>query len=134
MIGSLRLQKFRSYTDESFEFEPGVNIIVGPNASGKTNLLEAILVIAQGSSYRVKDAELIKYDQPWARLDSTSSSETRTIKFQPQTTGTIKKDFVINDQNLKQLRKSFDARLSKDLFCFGSFRFVEDDPRLISHC
>jgi DNA replication and repair protein RecF len=46
-ISSIRLQNFRSYTlDESFEFEPGVNIIVGPNASGKTNLLEAVLVLS----------------------------------------------------------------------------------------
>ena len=35
MIADLRLQNFRSYTDDLFEFEPGVNIVVGPNASGK---------------------------------------------------------------------------------------------------
>ncbi|PIZ62412.1 DNA replication/repair protein RecF, partial [Candidatus Saccharibacteria bacterium CG_4_10_14_0_2_um_filter_52_9] len=40
MITDLRLQNFRSYKDSSFELSPGVNIIVGPNASGKTNLLE----------------------------------------------------------------------------------------------
>ena len=45
MIQSLRLQNFRSYGDESFEFGTGVNIIVGPNASGKTNLLEAVLIV-----------------------------------------------------------------------------------------
>ncbi|HET9174476.1 MAG TPA: DNA replication and repair protein RecF, partial [Candidatus Saccharimonadales bacterium] len=70
MIIDLRLQNFRSYTDESFEFSPGVNIIVGPNASGKTNLLEAVLVLARGSSYRVKDTELIQFTAPWARLDA----------------------------------------------------------------
>jgi AAA15 family ATPase/GTPase len=48
MINDLRLQNFRSYIDESFEFIDGVNIIVGPNASGKTNLLEALLMISKG--------------------------------------------------------------------------------------
>lgn len=80
MINDIRLQHFRSYVDEAFEFTPGVNIIVGPNASGKTNLLEAILVLARGSSYRVRDNELIEYDQPWARLDAHDDSGLRTLK------------------------------------------------------
>ncbi len=80
MIYDIRLQHFRSYADEAFEFTPGVNIIVGPNASGKTNLLESILVVAQGSSYRVSDSELLAYDQPWARLDARDDTGLRTVK------------------------------------------------------
>jgi DNA replication and repair protein RecF len=67
----------------------GVNIIVGPNGSGKTNLLEAILVLARGSSYRVKDSELVQFDQPWARLDAhLTDSTTRTVKLTPETSPT----------------------------------------------
>jgi DNA replication and repair protein RecF len=81
MITDLRLQQFRSYSDESFELSPGVNIVVGPNASGKTNLLEAVLVLALGSSYRAKDSELIAFDKPWARLDANMvTGNTRTVK------------------------------------------------------
>ena len=81
MITDLRLQHFRSFVDDSFELSPGVNIIVGPNASGKTNLLEAVLVLARGASYRAKDSELIQFDQPWARLDGHSEiSGQRTVK------------------------------------------------------
>src|SRR5882757_1661657 len=80
MISDIRLQHFRSYTDESFEFSPGVNIIVGPNGSGKTNLLEAVLVLARGGSFRVKDNELLQYDAPWLRLDGHANEELRTIK------------------------------------------------------
>ncbi len=81
MISDLRLQNFRSYDDASFEFGEGVNIIVGPNASGKTNLLEAILVLARGGSYRVKDAELVAFNEPWARLDAhLISGGERTMK------------------------------------------------------
>src|SRR5437868_9202487 len=80
-ISAIRLQNFRSYTDESFEFEPGVNIVVGPNASGKTNLLEAVLVLARGSSYRAKDTELVSFDEPWARIDADmAAGGTRTVK------------------------------------------------------
>lgn len=73
MITDLRLQNFRSYKDSSFEFGEGVNIVVGPNASGKTNLLEAVLIIARGSSYRARDSELVAWNKPWARLDADMS-------------------------------------------------------------
>lgn len=84
MLTSLRLQNFRSYVDASFEFSERVNIIVGPNGSGKTNLLEAVQVLAVGDSYRVNDAELIRHDAPWTRLDATLGDDSiRTLKIIP---------------------------------------------------
>jgi DNA replication and repair protein RecF len=80
VITDIRLQNFRSYTDDSFEFSPGVNIIVGPNASGKTNLLEGLLIMANGASYRAKTEELISFDQDWARLDVHGEDFERTVK------------------------------------------------------
>lgn len=80
MIAEIRLQQFRSYLDRKFQFGEAVNIIVGPNASGKTNLLESVLVIAQGSSYRANDNELIMEGKNWARIDTVKDNETRTIK------------------------------------------------------
>ncbi|HSW85257.1 MAG TPA: DNA replication and repair protein RecF [Candidatus Saccharimonadales bacterium] len=81
MITDLRLQNFRLFQDDSFELGAGINIIVGPNASGKTSLLEAVLVLAQGSSFRVASGELIKFNQPWARLDAHNGNYThRAVK------------------------------------------------------
>ncbi len=103
MIDSLRLQKFRSYRDESFEFDQGVNIIVGPNASGKTNLLEALLVTMRGTSFRAKDTDLVAFGAPWARLDATGPDGVRTVKLMRQDSGLIKKEFVIHEQKLSRL-------------------------------
>ena len=103
MIQSLRLQNFRSYTDDSFEFGEGVTIIVGPNASGKTNLLEALLVSCRGGSYRVKDSDLIKYDGPWARLDVATDLGVRTTKLIPTLDGKVSKEFIITDKPIKRL-------------------------------
>jgi len=103
MIYTLRLQNFRSYTDESFEIEPGVNIIVGPNASGKTNLLESILMLCRGGSYRAKDVELVQHDAPWARIDALTDTEQRTIKFHKEPSGAVRKEFIINEQSLRRL-------------------------------
>ncbi len=80
MLIDLRLQHFRSYKDDSFEFDKGVNIIVGPNASGKTNLLEAILVSCVGGSYRGKDNELIAFKSAWSRLDAHTAKQQRVVK------------------------------------------------------
>lgn len=93
-ISDLRLQGFRSYNDTTLEFGSGVNIIVGPNASGKTNLLEAILVLCRGSSYRGSDQELVMHGKDWARLDGHVSEHTRTIKL------TLKNDIIKKEHNI----------------------------------
>lgn len=95
MITDLRLQHFRSYIDSSFELSPGVNIVVGPNASGKTNLLEALLVLARGSSYRAKDTELVNFNKDWSRLDvhlRNGHERTVKIKCDPPTQKTYELD------------------------------------------
>jgi len=102
MIADLQMQHFRSYASDTFELNSGVNIIVGPNASGKTNLLEAILVISKGSSYRVKDAELIKFGQPWARLDAhLENGSQRTVKL--ETEPLPRKTYELDDKQYKRL-------------------------------
>ncbi|MDB5166154.1 MAG: replication and repair protein RecF [Candidatus Saccharibacteria bacterium] len=98
---SLRLQHFRSYDDADFVFESGVNIIAGRNGSGKTNLLEAVLVIARGQSYRAKDVELLSYEAEWARLDGELTDGSRTVKY--QTLPLFKKSFDIGGQPLSRL-------------------------------
>ncbi len=72
--------------------------MVGPNASGKTNLLEAVLVLCRASSYRARDAELIKFDKPWARLEGAFEKHTRTAKIEPSA-----KSFIIDDNPYKRL-------------------------------
>lgn len=104
MITDIRLQHFRSYTDASFEIDGGVNIIVGPNASGKTNLLEAVLVIARGSSYKVRDADLVQFGSSWARLDADTPLGTRTVKIKSEPT--VGKTFEIDDQVLTRLHQT----------------------------
>ncbi|HJQ09240.1 MAG TPA: DNA replication/repair protein RecF [Candidatus Saccharimonadales bacterium] len=106
MITDLRLQHFRSYTDASFELDNGVNIIVGPNASGKTNLLEAILVLAHGSSYRGADADLVQFKAPWSRLDVNMPNGARIVKLQVLPTQKVAKTFELDGQVLTRLAPS----------------------------
>ncbi len=98
----IRLQQFRSYKDESFELSDGVNIIVGPNASGKTNLLESLLVLSLGKSYRAKDVDLVAFEKPWARIDGHTKTGARTVKLL-RDEDRAQKEFIVDDQSLKKL-------------------------------
>lgn len=60
-LASLRLSGFRNYEEANVTFSPGLNVIYGDNAQGKTNLLEAIYVLATGKSHRTsRDQELVR--------------------------------------------------------------------------
>ncbi len=96
MITSIRLQNFRSYEDSAFEFESGTNIIVGPNASGKTNLLEAVYYVCSIGAFRSSDHHNIRTGASWTRIDATTDdNRQRTLKL-TKDNGRVKKDFEID--------------------------------------
>lgn len=64
MINNLKLQNFRNYHDESIQFIPGINLLIGDNGQGKTNLIEGIYYLLTGKSYRVqREQELLRWNQ-----------------------------------------------------------------------
>lgn len=101
MIAEIRLQQYRSYMDQTFRFNPGVNIIIGPNASGKTNILEAVMVACQGGSYRASDQELINHECDWARIDLRLNNSERIVRLVKQEKTT--KQFDIDGKTYKRL-------------------------------
>lgn len=61
-LSTLTLHNFRNYPDLSASFSPGLNVVYGENAQGKTNLLEAIYFLATGRSHRAgRDQELVRH-------------------------------------------------------------------------
>lgn len=102
MLSNIRLRNFRSYRDATFEFEPSVNIIVGPNASGKTNLLEAVIVALRGSSFRARDVDLLRFGTDWARLDADLGKNRRSVKLMRAGDKTDKL-FEIDSDKLRRL-------------------------------
>ena len=68
----LRLVNFRSYCDTAVDFGPGTTVVVGANATGKTNLLEGAFFGLRGSSPRTRsDDKLITWGEPFTRVSVT---------------------------------------------------------------
>ena len=68
-VSRLELTDFRNY--ERLEFTPGtgLNVLVGPNAQGKTNVLESLYALATTKSHRTsRDTELVRFGAPLARV------------------------------------------------------------------
>lgn len=69
ILKQIHLQNFRNYSSQEFSFSEGINLIVGPNTVGKTNLLEAIYLLASRKSFRARlEEEMVQRDKEVARL------------------------------------------------------------------
>ena len=77
-LNKIELRNFRNYEGVSLDFEPGVNLIVGDNAQGKTNLLEAISYLGSGKSFRAqKTSEMVRFGADFADMEGKVFSQDR---------------------------------------------------------
>lgn len=68
-LSTLNLENFRSYTTEILNFDPHVNLILGHNGSGKTNILEAIYFLSSGKSFRSSSlSQLINWNSTFTSV------------------------------------------------------------------
>ncbi len=84
MLKTLHLTHFRSYEALDLELSAQVLLILGPNATGKTNILEAMYVAATGRSFRGDDHELIAHGEPAFRIEAIYDTERIAITYQEQ--------------------------------------------------
>ncbi|MBR5755743.1 MAG: DNA replication/repair protein RecF [Erysipelotrichaceae bacterium] len=73
LVKQLRLANYRNYSRKVLDFSPGLNIIIGDNGVGKTNILESIVFVSNTKSFRTgNDQNLIKDDEEFSRIDLLS--------------------------------------------------------------
>ncbi len=78
-LSKIALRSFRNYEELQLSFDPGVNLIVGDNAQGKTNLLEAISYLGSGKSFRAqKTGEMIRFGADFADISGEIFSQERS--------------------------------------------------------
>ncbi|MBS4770649.1 DNA replication/repair protein RecF [Carnobacteriaceae bacterium zg-ZUI240] len=77
-VEQLSLSHFRNYTKQTVEFSPKINIMIGENAQGKTNLIEALHVLALTKSHRThNDKDLIQFQQEFTKIDALITKQNK---------------------------------------------------------
>ncbi len=117
----LRLENFRNYERQEIEFGPGINVIYGDNAQGKTNILEAVHMFSLGRSNRTaRDAEMIRHGGDRASIGLDFSAYGRESVFEINLSRGSRKTITYND---------IPVRKNSELL--GKFNVVYFGPELL---
>ncbi len=125
-IKRIKLENFRNYDNLDINFSKDFNLIYGNNAQGKTNILEAIYILALGKSFQTnKDQELIKIGKEKAIIELEYERKDREGKIKLEITE--KKNFYIN--GIKQKRVSdIIGKLNIVLFYPDNINIIKQGP------
>jgi DNA replication and repair protein RecF len=103
VLNGIELFAHRNYEDFRAEFSPGVNVVCGKNAQGKTNLLEAVCLLAFGRSHRnARERDIIKTDAEFSEIRArvTSGGRENTLELRLFQSNTAKRTLVKNGVKL----------------------------------
>lgn len=82
-IKSIKLQNFRNYKDLSLDFDPSLNLILGENAQGKTNLIESLFIMGLGKSFRTnRDQDMIAFGEEFSKAASVICDDGRDTEIE----------------------------------------------------
>ena len=103
-IEHLKLTNFRNYDSLELDFNKNINIFIGNNGQGKTNILESIYVLSLTKSNRYGiDSDLIKFQEEVAKVEGTVRDDT-LIKKQEVLITKFKKQLSINGKEIRKTR------------------------------
>jgi DNA replication and repair protein RecF len=106
LVRKIRVQHVRAHEDFSMAFDPNVTVIIGPNGSGKTSIIESVYITLQGTSFKGGDGDIIQREAPWYRVDVWCDDGERTVKFDP-TRQVGRKQFIIDEKTNYRLLPRF---------------------------
>lgn len=128
-LKTLQLQNYRNYESISLNCHPDVNILIGENAQGKTNLLESIYTLALAKSHRTSnDKELIRFDSDYAKIEGDLSYRYGEM---PLTMYITKKGKQVKINHLEQSRLTqYIGHLNVVLFAPEDLNIVKGSPQI----
>ena len=104
IVKEIEVKNYRNYSNLKLEFSPNVNVILGKNAQGKTNLLEAIFFTAIGKSLRTsKENDLIKWAENNAKIKTKIAKKFGESTIEIYLSLTDKKTVKINNIPIKRI-------------------------------
>jgi len=123
-IDAITLEGFRNYAGSSAAFAPGANVIIGRNAQGKTNLLEAAALLASGRSFRARsDSELVGFGRDEAAIRAEFTSGGRAQKMELILRRGRRKTVTVNGVKLRSPAE-LSGKLTAVLFCPDDLELV----------
>lgn len=103
-IKKIKLENYRNYDQLEIDFHEKVNIILGENGSGKTNLIESIYLTSLGKSFRTsKDRDLIKFGREFCRISSFYVKDDEEEEIEIAISNAGKKGIKVNGVSLKRV-------------------------------
>ena len=79
-LEDIELQNYRNYEQATLTFSPSINVLIGENAQGKTNLIESIYFLAMSRSHRTsRDRELIRWDSDFAKVKGLLKKKSHSV-------------------------------------------------------
>ena len=127
-IESIYLKNFRNYEELSIKLSPGINIIFGENAQGKTNILESIYLLSMGKSYRTqKYNEMIKWDKDKCKIFIDYSKDDIKGNIDFFISKTKKKQIKINGINVEKLSDIL-GRINTVMFSPEHIKIIKEGP------
>lgn len=129
-IRDIHLKHYRNYDEETIEFDPKVNIIIGENAQGKTNLVEAIYLMGFGKSFRTnQDKDLIKMDDHYTSVSGHIDKLNRNLFIEYKYNQQQKKEIKINESPLTKLSELI-GEVNVVIFSPEDLQLVRGTPTL----
>lgn len=125
MISTIKLYNFRSYSLHEATFGKSGTVIVGPNGTGKTNLLEAVYVTLRGSSFRGSLSDCMTFNSPQTIVHVEGDFGERRVKLNA-VAEKMNKEFIINNNRSKALTRK--NRLPVVLFEPSELRLISSSP------
>lgn len=103
IIKSIELADFRNYDTLNLTFDKGTNILYGDNAQGKTNILEAIYVVATTKSHKgSKDKDIINFNKEEAHIRAYIEKEEVETRIDMHLRSSKSKGIAIDGQKIKK--------------------------------
>ncbi len=127
-VKDIRLINFRNYDNIYLKFNPKVNIFIGKNAQGKTNLLEAIYMCAYGKSFRTnRDKEIINFSKEEAYIGSNMNINDYDKFLEIKMNRVKNKRIRINKNELKNYKELYSG-LNVVIFAPDDLKIVKEGP------
>ncbi|EKU48160.1 DNA replication/repair protein RecF [Staphylococcus massiliensis] len=128
-LNTLQLEHYRNYEYVMLDCHPEVNILIGENAQGKTNLLESIYTLALAKSHRTtNDNELIRFNKEYGKIEGELSYRHGVM---PLTMFITKKGKKVKVNHIEQSRLTkYIGHLNVVLFAPEDLNIVKGSPQI----